>query len=151
MTASIQDSKGVWGYAASQFNNRGASYVTVTAENAISAGNIVALGTATGAVIKCLSGTTASLVVGIAATTIATSGTGLVCVGGPFYGATKGTAAVTAGGILKRDTAANGGVIEITAATVVTIATDIRGFIGKAMVSASAAATTCDIWVDVTP
>lgn len=112
-------------------------------------GDIVALSTSSGYVIRCLTNTSPQIMVGIACEAPAAVGQEImVMVYGPFYGANKdNTVAVTAADILGRSAAVTGSLLSLTAGLVVTTYAGLLQGIGIAMASQTAGDTTVDIFV----
>lgn len=118
------------------------------AANSISKGEVVALSTVEGSCIRNLAATARGLQVGVALNTVGSTGNpGItVCTGG-FVIANKGTAGMTAGEVVVADNTVSGAVRSLSTATVISIATDVRGIMGTVVATASAAAATCLIYL----
>ncbi len=112
-------------------------------------GDLVALSTSSGYVIRCLTNTGAALVVGIALAPSGAVGTDVpVVIYGPFYGANKdNTVAVTAADIVTRSAAVTGTVLSLVGTTAVTQLKDLGTTIGIVMANQTAGDTTADIFV----
>ncbi len=113
----------------------------VIMSTSVAAGDVVALGAAANLGIKSLAATARGLQFGIAARAAA-SGAACTVVTGGFVVANKGTAAILSGDVLIQDNTVSGAVKALSAATAVTTIGDLRGLIGTAITSASAAGTT---------
>src|SRR5688572_32736643 len=85
--------------------SRGGVNVAFVAETAISAGQVVALGAASGKVIKAAVDTAQDLLIGIAIQDIAVGKAGLVCIYGPCFNVKKDGTAITIGDKLTRSDA----------------------------------------------
>lgn len=128
----------------------GALYVTMRAAvTTIVRGDLVALSTSSGYCIRALTNTGAQLLIGVAQESQDTTGDPIqVCIYGPFKGANKdNTVAVTAAYLVTRSAAVTATVLSLSQATAVTTLAALGTTIGIVMADASAAATTCDIFV----
>lgn len=145
MTA-IVNPGGAFGSAAS--NPQGAVVRPFLFATTTSQGQLVALSTSTGVVIKSLTDTAQKLLVGVALSNIAAGGIALVCTYGPCYGVKKDTAsAVTAGDVVTRAATDTAGAAPIGGTTAVTQYKDIALGIGIVMANAVATATVCDLFI----
>lgn len=117
---------------------------------AVSRGELVALSSTTGDLIRCLTNTAQRLVVGVAVEDIALGKTGLVCTLGPVFGVKKDTAsAVTAGDLVTRATTDTASVAPLGQTTAVTQVKDSIGIVcGVVLADAVATATSCDVYVN---
>lgn len=137
MSVPISNPAAAWGETAS---NAGPT-VHCIAANSISQGEVVALSTSPGYVIRNLVATSAGLQMGVALRT-ATSGQGVAVQIGGIATVLKGTASLTAFHIAGADPTVSGAVGDVSQATAVTQAKDVRGFIGTILADSTAGATT---------
>ncbi len=146
-TPQLQNPTGAFGQtpsdeAADLFSSALAATTTITK------GDLVALSTSAGYIIRCLTNTARGLIVGVAQETCLTAGR-------PVRFATKGrvvtvnkyTAALTAGNIVTIDATTTGAVAVDATSTAVTQAKDLRAVLGVVIADASAAATTVQVWL----
>lgn len=146
-SGSIDNPNAAFGQSAA-LQSSGTQVEEYLAKTTVSAGDVVALSSTSGAIIKCLTDTAQRLLVGIALEGIAASSTGLVCSYGPVIGVKKDTAsAVTAGDAVTRAATDTAGVTPLAGTTAVTQYKDTNICIGVVMANAVATATTCDIFV----
>lgn len=138
--APVTNPAGAFGLAA----RGGQTVENVLCANSISAGELVALSTSPGYVIRNLVATGAGLQCGVALETGVAGDAIAICTGG-WVLVNKGTAALTAGDLAKADPTVSGAVGAVTAATVVSQASNVRGFVGTVVADASAAATQAQI------
>lgn len=144
INAPVSNPAGAYGLTASA----PATGVNAVAANAISAGEVVALSTSPGYVIRNLVATTAGLQCGVALNTAGAGKSVTVATGG-WVTVNKGTASLTAGNLVKADPTVSGAVGLASDATVVSQASNLNGIIGKVVADASAAATTVAIFLGV--
>lgn len=120
----------------------------LAAVSTILKGDLVALSSSAGWVIRCLTNTARGLIVGVALEACLT-------VGRPIKFATHGrvvtvnkyTAALTAGNIVTIDATTTGAVAVDASSTAVTQTKDLRSVLGVVIADASIAATTVQVWL----
>lgn len=120
----------------------------LAAVTTITKGDLVALSSSAGYVIRSLTNTAPALIVGVALEACLTAGR-------PIKFATKGrtvtvnkyTAALTAGNIVTIDATTTGAVAVQALTTAITQIKDLRAVLGVVIADASAAATTAQIWL----
>lgn len=113
-------------------------------------GDLVALSTSSGYVIRALTDTAAGLVIGVALHDgPSTVGNPVpVIIYGPAYGVRKdNTVAVTAGNLVVRSAAVTASALALAGTTAVTQLKDTGTTIGIVMASKTAGDTTCDLFV----
>lgn len=145
--AVLQNPAGVFGQAAAEetpdvFSEQLSAVTTITK------GDLVALSSSAGYVIRALVNTAPALIIGVALEACLTAGR-------PVRFATKGrvvtvnkyTAALTAGNIVTIDATTTGAVAVQAATTAITQIKDIRSVLGVVIADASAAATTVQVWL----
>lgn len=149
-TGQISNQVGAFGLATTTDDTSG---VYITPVNGITnvtinAGDLVALSSVSGKVVRCLTNTSPNLIIGVAATSILPSATGVVIISGPAFNVSKDTAAaVTAGDNVTRSAAVTASVLSAQT-TAITQLKDVGQSIGTVMANATAAATVCDIFVN---
>lgn len=116
------------------------------AANTIAVGEVVAMSTSPGYVIRNLVATSAGLQCGTALNA-ATAGKAVEVVTGGWQLVLKGTAAVTVGNVVKADPTVSGAVGNITNGLAITTVGDARGIIGTCVASATAGDATVAIFV----
>lgn len=120
----------------------------LAAVTTITKGDLVALSSSAGYIIRCLVNTAPALIIGVALESCLTTGR-------PVRFATKGrvvtvnkyTAALTAGNIVTIDATTSGGVAVQAASTAVTQIKDVRSVLGVVIADVTAAATTVQVWL----
>lgn len=148
-TPQISNQLGAFGLGTTNDDTSGVLQVFVNGitNTTINAGDLVALSTVSGKVVRCLTGTSPNLIVGVAAQAIPGSGNGLVITQGPAFNVNKDTAsAVTQGDNVTRSAAVTASVLSVQT-TAITQLKDLGQAVGVAMATAATALTVCDIFV----
>ena len=122
--------------------------VALAAVTTIKKGDLVALSSSAGYIIRCLTNTSRKLIVGVALESCLT-------VGRPVKFATKGrvvtvnkyTAALTAGNIVTIDATTTGAVAVDATTTAVTQAKDLLAVLGVVIADVTAGASTVQVWL----
>lgn len=145
--AQLQNPAGAFGLAA-DIEQADVFAEALAAVTTITKGDLVALSSSAGYVIRALTTTGPALIIGVAQEACLTAGR-------PVKFATKGrvvtvnkyTAALTAGNIVTIDATTTGAVAVQAATTAITQIKDIRSVLGVVIADASAAATTVQVWL----
>jgi hypothetical protein len=120
----------------------------LAAVSTITKGDLVALSSSAGYVIRALTGTSPALIVGVALETCLTTGRVIkFATKGRVVTVNKCTGALTAGNIVTIDATTTGGVNVNAASTAVTQIKDVRSVLGVVIADATAAATTVQVWL----
>lgn len=147
MATAISNPLGAYGYA---LTDDGGKVLTVLkkAATTITKGNLVALSSSVGYVIKCLTDTAQKLIIGVAYEDIPANDAGIIVTYGEVHGVLKDTSsAVTAGDVVTRAATDTAGVTPLAGTTAVTQYKDVGLGIGIVVANAAATATTCSVFV----
>lgn len=117
------------------------------AATTISRGDLVALGSTVGQVIKCLTDTGQQLLAGVSLADTAAGGVVPVVTSGPVLFCKKGTSSITAGDLVTRSATVTAGAISLAGTTAITQLKDTGLTVGIATATVSAAATSVSIFV----
>lgn len=120
----------------------------LAAVSTITKGDLVALSSSAGYVIRALTNTAVGLIIGVALETCLTSGRSVkFACKGRVVSVNKCTGALTAGNIVTIDATTTGAVNVNAASTAVTQIKDVRNVLGVVIADATAAATTVQVWL----
>lgn len=120
----------------------------LAAVTTITKGDLVALSSSAGYIIRALTNTAPALIIGVALEACLTTGRPVkFAVKGRVVTVNKYTAALTAGNIVTIDATTTGAVAVQAATTAITQIKDIRNVLGVVIADATAAAATVQVWL----